>query len=184
LNILNDIIIIAIPEEAPELQKYENVLFSGIGKINATFCATQAILKYNPRRIINFGTAGGITVGPGFYQCKHFFQRDMDCTALNFKLGQTPYEEYEELNDGIICGSGDNFVTTSLPFKLDIVDMEAYAIHKVCKKLNVDFLCYKYITDNADSKAAKDWSEVVSTGQKHYIEKLKELSIELKKGKQ
>lgn len=182
MNILNDIIIIAIPEEAPELQEYENVFFSGVGKINATFCATQAILKYNPKRIVNFGTAGAITVPPGLYQCKQFFQRDMDCTALGFHIGQTPFEEYEEMTNEIVCGSGDNFVTTKLPVRVDIVEMEAYAINKVCKKLNVDFLCYKYITDNANSEAAKDWNEVVSLGQKHYIEKIKELKIQLKRG--
>lgn len=184
MNILNDIIILAIPEEAPELQGYENVLFSGVGKINATFCATQAILKYNPKRIINFGTAGAITVPPGLHQCKQFFQRDMDCTPLGFQMGQTPFEENEEMNEGIICGTGDNFVTTELPFVVDLVEMEAYAIYKVCKKLNVNFLCYKYITDNANSEAVKDWTQVVSSGQSHYIEKLTELHVELRKGKQ
>lgn len=184
MNTLSDIIIIAIPQEAPELQGYENVLFSGVGKINATFCATQAILQYKPKRIVNFGTAGAITVPPGLYSCKQFFQRDMDCTPLGFQMGQTPFEENEEISPGIVCGSGDSFVTTELPFRVDLVDMEAYAIHKVCKKLHVEFLCYKYITDNANSEAAKDWSEVVSMGQRHYIEKLKELQIELKKGNQ
>lgn len=181
---INDIIIIALPEEAPNLQNYDNVIFCGVGKINATYSATRAIIEHKPKRIINFGTAGSVTVKTGLHQCKQFFQRDMDCTPLGFQMGQTPFEEQEEMNEEIICGTGDNFVTTDLPFRVDLVEMEAYAIYKVCKKLNVEFLCYKYITDNANSEAAKDWSEVVSSGQEYYMKKIKELQIELKRGKQ
>ena len=41
----------------------------------------------------------------------------------------------------------------------DIVDMEAYAIAKVCKKYDVNFKCFKYISDKADENAASDWKE-------------------------
>ena len=47
--------------------------------------------------------------------------------------------------------------------KFNVVDMEAYAIAKICKKHKVDFKCYKYISDSADSKASKDWLKNVTT---------------------
>jgi len=55
--------------------------------------------------------------------------------------------------------------------------MEAYAIAKACHKNKVEFRCFKYVTDSADSQAAQDWTQLVSQGEKHYIEKLKQLSL-------
>ena len=43
--------------------------------------------------------------------------------------------------------------------KVDVVDMEAYAIAKVCKLENIEFRCFKYISDNADKNAGIDWKK-------------------------
>ena len=61
----------------------------------------------------------------------------------------------------------------------DVVDMEAYAIAKVCKKHNIEFLCYKFVSDGANSDSLSDWRTTVSLGQEHYINKLKELNVSL-----
>jgi len=42
--------------------------------------------------------------------------------------------------------------------------MEAYAIARVCKKYDVDFRCFKYISDKADENAASDWRENIKKG--------------------
>ena len=41
--------------------------------------------------------------------------------------------------------------------QIDIVDMEAHGIAKICAKEQIDFECYKFITDFADEDAMKDW---------------------------
>ena len=41
---------------------------------------------------------------------------------------------------------------------VDVVDMEAYAIAKVCKKLGVGFTAIKYISDGSDHNAHNDWA--------------------------
>jgi adenosylhomocysteine nucleosidase len=58
-----------------------------------------------------------------------------------------------------ICGTGDRFELGPAKLKCDLVDMEAYAIAKVCKKLDVKFSSFKYITDGSDDQAHKHWIE-------------------------
>ncbi len=177
---MNDIVLIAIREEAPDLKHMMNLFYTGVGKVNAAMTASEVITKYRPRRVINFGTAGGITVAPGFYQCTQFVQRDMTCEALGCTPGQTPFETAVHIGNtiGLTCSTGDNFVMNpTLAIPADVVDMEAYAIAKACEKYKVEFVCWKYISDQANATADTDWRESVAHGQLHYINKLKELNL-------
>ncbi len=178
---MNDIIIIALKDEAPNLAKYKNVIFCGVGKINAAIATTEVIQFFNPKRIINFGTAGGITVGSGLHKCGQFIQRDMLCMPLGFAVGQTPFEDEViiKTGDGLLCSSGDNFVTEKVT-QGDVVDMEAFAIAKVCKLTRVNFSCYKYVTDSADENASHDWQKLVNKGEKEYIKIIEEQKIQLR----
>ena len=67
---------------------------------------------------------------------------------------------------GLVVGSGDSFAVGKPEIECDIVDMEAYAIARVCKKYDVDFRCFKYISDKADENAASDWRENIKKGNK------------------
>lgn len=177
---MKDIVLVAIKEEAPDLAYMMNLFYTGVGKVNAAMVASEVIAKYRPQRIINFGTAGSITVLPGFYQCTQFVQRDMTCTALGCVPGQTPFETDVYLGDsnGLTCSTGDNFVMNpKLEIPADVVDMEAYAIAKACAKYGVEFVCWKYISDHANQNAHNDWQQQVAQGQSHYISKLKELQL-------
>ena len=86
----------------------------------------------------------------------------MDCRGLlDFKLGETPFDRVNEIiisDNGYSCGTGDNFVTKKIEMDLDVVDMEAYAIAKVCFIKKVNFRCFKFISDNADNSADNDWN--------------------------
>ena len=176
---MNDIILIAIREEAPDLNHMMNVFYTGAGKVNAAITAGELIAKYQPKRIINFGTAGGITVGTGLHECTQFVQRDMNCVGLGCAPGQTPFETDVAIGTpGLTCSTGDNFVMDpQLLIPADLVDMEAYAIAKACKKYHVEFLCFKYVSDQANATADTDWRESVAHGQLHYVNKLKELNL-------
>ena len=91
----------------------------------------------------------------------------MDVRALGFALGQTPFEDYAEIlagTGGLSCGTGDQFVSAPPELTSDVVDMEAYAIAKVCKKKGIKFRCFKYISDNADSNSSTDWKENLKKG--------------------
>jgi len=176
---MNDLILIAIQEEAPDLSHMMNVFYTGAGKVNAAITAAEVIIKYQPKRIINFGTAGGITVGTGLHECSQFVQRDMNCIGLGCEPGQTPFETDAAIGTpGLTCSTGDNFVMDpQLLIPADLVDMEAYAIAKACEKHHVEFLCFKYVSDQANATADTDWRESVAHGQLHYVNKLKELNL-------
>jgi adenosylhomocysteine nucleosidase len=177
---IKDLILIALREEAPNMAHSTKVFFTGVGKVNAAMTAAELIVKHQPSRVINFGTAGGVTVKSGFHQITKFVQRDMMCCELGSEPGQTPFEEgvVLDLGKGLTCSTGDNFVTDSnLSIPADVVDMESYAIAKVCKKHNIEFLCYKFVSDGANEDSSSDWRTTVSQGQIHYLNKLKELNI-------
>ncbi len=179
---MNDIILIALREEAPRLALRDNVFFTGIGKVNAASVAAELIERYRPKRIINFGTAGGITVGAGLHLVTKFVQRDMQCFKLGCVPGQTPYEPSGVVldlnNAGLTCSTGDNFVTDpKLEIAADLVDMEAYAIAKTCVRRGVNFVCYKFVSDHANETAYQDWAEMVAAGEQHYINQLEKLGM-------
>ncbi len=177
-----NLILIALEAEAPLLAQHSSVYYTGVGKINAAMTAAALITKYQPSRVINFGTAGGITVESGLYQCTRFVQRDMTCEALGCTPGQTPFENdiYIGTTQALTCSTGDNFVMNpNLAIPADVVDMEAYAIAKVCARYNVEFLCWKYITDSADAAAHADWNSMVRAGESHYIAQLELLGVRL-----
>lgn len=175
---MNHIILVALKDEAPTLCSRTNVFFTGVGKVNAAIVSAQLIERYKPQLVINFGTAGGITQSSGLHTITRFVQRDMNCTALGFAVGQTPYESRIAIGEGLTCSSGDSFVDNPvLDIPADVVDMEAYAIAKACYLTNTEFLCFKFISDAANETAQSDWAKQVSAGEKYYIEKLKELNI-------
>lgn len=177
---MNDIVLLALAEEAPALKHHPAVFFTGVGKVNAAIITARLIERYKPKRIINFGTAGGITVSTGLHQIGKFVQRDMQCTTLGLLPGQTLNElgVVLELGPGLTCSTGDNFVNDpELEIPADIVEMEAYAIAKACLQSGVEFLCYKFVSDAADESASRDWSQMVSQGESYYISKLAELGI-------
>jgi adenosylhomocysteine nucleosidase len=178
---MNDLILIAIRDEAPALAALSNVFFTGVGKVNAALTAARLIEKYRPERIWNFGTAGGITVDNGLHRCTRFLQRDMLVTALGFSPGQTPYEDaiaIETGEGGLTCSSGDSFVTdASLHLPSDVVDMEAYALAKACHQAGILFHCYKFISDKADDSSSSDWTANVQNGEASYLKVLREYDL-------
>ena len=103
----------------------------------------------------------------------------MDKTALGFKKGETAFEtdvpRIIEFGDGLICGTGDNFVQDIMKemAMINVFDMEAYALAKVCASMNRDFICYKYISDDASDDASGEWYENVSKGEPLFYEALK-----------
>ena len=67
--------------------------------------------------------------------------------------------------------TGDNFVTQAL-HGCDVVDMESYCLAKVCKKYNIKFKSYKYITDYVNETSLYDWKTNISKGYPLFLEKI------------
>ena len=162
---MDKLFLAAIKEETIGLDYFNHV---GVGKINATYNTLQLIHIHKPKIIINYGTAGAInTQLKGIIECTKFYQRDMDVRGLDFELGETPFDQVKEIitsKKGYSCGTGDSFVNKKIDIEVDVVDMEAYAIAKVCKLEKIEFKCFKYISDNADENADNDWNKNLAKG--------------------
>ena len=174
-------------ETQGQLEDYD-VLYTGVGKVNATFKLTQKFGKFGSYvpydLVINYGTAGSRKIKKKqLVDCTKFIQRDMDVTGLGFMKGETPFEsdpsitiqstsEFNPIGRKASCGSGDNFVEDRTNYYGEVVDMEAYALAKVCHHYDINFISFKYITDGADEQSHEDWEKNLSDGIKEFKERV------------
>src|SRR6056300_361969 len=114
----NYIIVTALQSELPQCQP-ERILFTGVGKINATHVLTRYLERHPEiKTVINYGTAGAahsVTKGK-LVKCTTFIQGDMDCGELVGGPGITFGDESIMSNvlqfgtEGLICRTQDQFV--------------------------------------------------------------------------
>lgn len=148
------------------------VLYTGLGKVNAAIMLARRLADYRHAGVplplvLNFGSAGSRRFKTGaLVACTTFVQRDMDVTGLGFAPGVTPFESIPaELQfptvfadlPSAVCGTGDSFEIGQSASSGEVVDMEAYALAKVCWIEQARFGCAKYVSDGADHSAAEDW---------------------------
>lgn len=161
------------------------VLFCGVGKVNAAIALMKELSRYahlgqDMPLVVNFGSAGSRCHATGaLLSCHEFVQRDMDVGGLGFALGVTPYDEapsplmfdpvFTQL-PAAVCGSGDSFATVDVGVACEVIDMEAYALAKVCWHENARFACAKYVTDGADTSAADDWQRNVHRAAEEFLQ--------------
>ena len=157
-----------------------DVIYTGVGKINATMTLVDRLTDYNyvkPDLVINYGTAGSRKIKKKtLVDCTKFVQRDMDVTGLGFLRGETPFEQdppviiqpqnidFNPIGRNATCGTGDCFVEDKSQYYGEVVDMEAYALAKVCYNYGIPFISFKYITDGADEQAHEDWEANLADG--------------------
>ena len=160
------------------------VVRCGVGKVNATFATLKAVSERRPSLVLNVGTAGSPTFPTHtLVECTRLVQRDIDASPLGFPRGTTPFDEtphvlttprrFADFPEGVL-GTGDNFETTLLPSadglphapaagpavpRPTVIDMEGFAIAKVCALEGVPFTALKYVTDGSDSNASTDWAQ-------------------------
>lgn len=178
------VFIVAVPDEVDIQGKILGipVMFSGIGKINAAMTATMAFsLGYN--EIINIGSCGSKYIPVGdIVKVGQVFQ-DLDTTPLD-EYGATPFEVASkqiilDVKSPSSCFTTDYFYDENqlekysddylrMINKCTVFDMECFAIAKVCKRYNIKFSSYKWVSDNGSHD---DWKQNCKLG----FEKIKTL---------
>ena len=173
---------VAIPSEFPGkvCPPRIDLIYTGVGKVNAAINATRALVNADPTNtiVLNYGSAGSAShILHSILECKRFQQADMDARPLAAKKGITPFDNimYPEFDQGILNFGGDGeLCTTQDTFQLkpvyEVNDMEAFGIAKTCKILGFDFTAYKFISDSGD---ASDWSDNHHLGIEGFLEILK-----------
>ena len=184
----NILIVSALEVETQGQLEDWDVIYTGVGKVNATMTLVDRLTDYNyvkPDLVINYGTAGSRKIKKKtLVDCTKFVQRDMDVTGLGFLRGETPFEQdppviiqpqnidFNPIGRNATCGTGDCFVEDKSQYYGEVVDMEAYALAKVCYNYDVPFISFKYITDGADEQAHEDWEANLADGIVEFKEKV------------
>lgn len=157
------------------------IVYSGIGKLNAAMATQKAIQQYRPQAIINFGTVGRINPGlSGLIDIGKVIQRDVFAEPLAPR-GQVPFstrpDSYLAKGGAYVCGTGDSFVTETDPWLvengIDVVDMELFAIAAVAHDAGIPWHSFKYITDDANDSAGSDWHRGVQLGEALFLDQLR-----------
>lgn len=179
-QLASTLVVFALEAEAQDHFNDYHTIYTGVGKVNAAYQLMLALATWKekngayPSLVLNVGSAGSTLFRRGtIVNCTQFIQRDMDVTAFGHVLYSTPNEDpspvfsaglrCEHFPQGV-CGSGDSFATDNVTRGWNVVDMEAYALAKVCVGQGVPFCCLKYISDNGDDNATTAWDEaMVST---------------------
>ena len=191
MNKKDILIVSALEVETQGQLKDLDVLYTGVGKVNATMALVGRLTDYNyakPDLVINYGTAGSRKIKKKtLVDCTKFVQRDMDVTGLGFLRGETPFEQdppviiqpqhidFNPIGRNATCGTGDCFVEDKSQYYGEVVDMEAYALAKVCYNYGVPFISFKYITDGADEQAHEDWEANLADGIVEFKKKVLDL---------
>jgi adenosylhomocysteine nucleosidase len=168
------LIVMALPQESRgQLERAgADVLYTGVGKVNAAASLSRRLAERrcagnSPLIVVNLGTAGSRSLAAhSLVGCNRFAQRDMDVSGLGFAPGVTPFDdtpaviEFPEVFAHLpqkLCSTADSFTTHQHVVDADVVDMEAFALARVCHAESMRFACAKYITDGADGDAGVHW---------------------------
>jgi len=179
------LIVMALPQESGgHLEaRGAQILYTGVGKVNAAATLARRLAELrcagkSPAWVLNLGTAGSRTISAHtLVSCHRFQQRDMDVSGLGFPVGVTPFDDapatiefppmFTQLPQ-MLCSSGDSFATHEHAVEADVVDMEAFALARVCLAEGMRFGCAKYITDGADSDSATHWQAALEAAAKRF----------------
>lgn len=173
------LVVMALPAESAGRFERQGipVLYTGVGKVNAAAALARRLAQYRCADlalplVVNFGTAGSRRhPAHALVGCHRFIDRDMDVSALGFAPGTTPFDPLPAVLEfaphflrlpAAVCGSGDSFAAEAKAVQFDVMDMEAYALAKVCHIEGAGFACVKFVSDGADEAAARDWQENVA----------------------
>ncbi len=152
-------------------------LFTGVGPVEAAMVLSSFLTYLDaqnavPDLVISLGSAGSRTLEhTGVYQVSSVSYRDMDATAIGFKKGVTPLLDLPAVLEmpltieGIPAASiatGASVVTGVAydAIQADMVDMETYALFRVCTGHGVPLIGLRGISDGkSEVTQMADWTE-------------------------
>ena len=117
LTDMNEISVAHVKFYRGKLNSKEVVLTqSGIGKVNAAISTTLLIEKFNPKLIINTGSAAldeSLSVGDMLIS-NDVVYHDVDATAFGYKLGQIPQMPLEFKSDQELLKSVETVINKKI----------------------------------------------------------------------
>lgn len=167
--------VMAAPAEyGPHLRARITPLLTGIGPVEAAIALTRALANASPlpALVVSLGSAGSQRLEQcAVYQAISVSYRDMDASALGFPKGQTPLLDLpptmplHPLIEGFVgatLSTGANVVSgpayAGVPE--DMVDMETFALLRVCQTFGVPLVALRGISDGVhELNQLTDWTQ-------------------------
>lgn len=164
-------------EYGPHLKSRINPLMTGIGPVEAAIVVTEALCQLKaankmPAIVVSLGSAGSARLEQlGVYQATSVSYRDMDASALGFEPGVTPLLDLPatlELGPFVpgipkaTLSSGANVVSGTAYDRIgtDMVDMETYAVLRVCQRFTLPLIALRGISDGDEELShLDDWQQ-------------------------
>jgi adenosylhomocysteine nucleosidase len=191
----NLLIVMALPQESRGLLENAGaqLLYTGVGKVNAASSLARRLAEIRCAGgalplVVNMGTAGSRSIAAHtLVPCNRFAQRDMDVSGMGFAVGVTPFDETPSViefpplfsdSPQKMCSTADSFATHRHAVDGDVVDMEAFALARVCLAEHARFACLKYVTDGADSDSAAHWEAALDAAARSFQQAYVSLSSE------
>jgi adenosylhomocysteine nucleosidase len=189
---LKPLIVMALPQESRGRLEAAgaDLLFTGVGKVNAASTLARRLAQMQCAAqplplVVNMGTAGSRRQpAHTLVVCNKFSQRDMDVSGLGFAPGTTPFDDTPSVIEfppvlstlpQHTCSTADSFATHLHEVDGDVVDMEAFALARVCVAERARFACVKYVTDGADADSAAHWTAALDAASLAFERVYKEL---------
>jgi adenosylhomocysteine nucleosidase len=174
------------------LGEFVPLVYSGVGKTNASAATQLLIDHFKVNLIFNIGSCGaiinGINIGD-LIMPKSLSYYDVDVEAFGYKLNQIPHEpELFYMDDRIVnkiepilqmhkktlhkvnIATGETFITNKNIGKYSMqniaaVEMEATAICQICLKNKISFFTVKIVSDNIliEDKNEKQWNDNINS---------------------
>ena len=164
-------------EYGPHLKSRITPLMTGIGPVEAAIVVTEALCQLKaankmPAIVVSLGSAGSARLEQlGVYQATSVSYRDMDASALGFEPGVTSLLDLPATLDlgpfvpGIpkaTLSSGANVVSGAAYDRVgtDMVDMETYAVLRVCQRFTLPLIALRGISDGDEELShLDDWQQ-------------------------
>ena len=174
------------------------VVKSNVGKVNSARVCQILIDKFNPKLVINVGTAGSVDnkleIGD-VVVASRLVQYDFDVTPFGRKLGEIEnIGQYIEVNKELLklfndldinigcIASGDKFIVNKTEkdnirefFNALCIEMEGASIAQVCYLDKIPFLVIRSITDKQDGSSKIDFETFLESSSKKFADILKEV---------
>ncbi|AUG55231.1 5'-methylthioadenosine/S-adenosylhomocysteine nucleosidase [Thalassospira marina] len=178
-------------EYGPHLQARITPEMIGVGPVEAAVnltavMARREVLGQLPDVVVSLGSAGSRDlVQAEIYQVTAVSYRDMDASPLGFEKGCTPFVEFPAIVSlplripGIAeatLSTGGNIVSGAAydGIAADMVDMETYAVWRVCQKFGLPLIGLRGISDGKkDLTHISDWTEYL-----HIIDEKMSLAVD------
>lgn len=176
-------------------------LMTGVGPIEAgvsTAIAMERLSAENrlPKLVVSLGSAGSRVLEQGeIYQASSVSWRDIDASPLGFTKGVTPFLDHPvhtELPTPIPglptarMSTGGNIVSGAVYDTIDaeMVEMETFAILRVCQHYGVPLIGLRGISDGAsDLHHFDDWTVLLHVIDEKLAHAVDRLETEIQSGR-